>query len=106
MSKHNNSATSRLKQDYLRLKKDPIPYVVAEPLPSNILEWHYVVRGPENSLYEGGFYHGKLLFPAEFPFKPPSIQCFKTSLSLLFFYIVLCVYRYLHDNSQWQVSSA
>ncbi|EFX81890.1 ubiquitin-conjugating enzyme E2 J2-like [Daphnia pulex] len=73
MSKHNNSATSRLKQDYLRLKKDPIPYVVAEPLPSNILEWHYVVSGPENSPYEGGYYHGKLLFPAEFPFKPPSI---------------------------------
>ncbi|KAI9555610.1 hypothetical protein GHT06_018125 [Daphnia sinensis] len=73
MSKHNNSATSRLKQDYLRLKKDPIPYVVAEPLPSNILEWHYVVSGPETSLYEGGYYHGKLLFPAEFPFKPPSI---------------------------------
>lgn len=35
-----NSATARLKQDYLRLKKDPVPYVVAEPLPSNILEWY------------------------------------------------------------------
>jgi ubiquitin-conjugating enzyme E2 J2 len=41
-----NSATARLKQDYLRLKKDPVPYVVAEPLPANILEWyvsHYFV---------------------------------------------------------------
>nr|CAD7408730.1 unnamed protein product [Timema poppensis] len=34
-----NSVTARLKQDYLRLKKDPVPYVVAEPVPSNILEW-------------------------------------------------------------------
>lgn len=34
-----NSATARLKQDYLRLKKDPVPYVVAEPVPANILEW-------------------------------------------------------------------
>lgn len=33
------SATARLKQDYIRLKKDPVPYVVAEPRPSNILEW-------------------------------------------------------------------
>lgn len=73
MSKHGNSATSRLKQDYLRLKKDPVPYVEAEPLPSNILEWHYVVHGPEKSVYDGGCYHGKLIFPAEFPFKPPSI---------------------------------
>nr|CAD7572872.1 unnamed protein product [Timema californicum] len=67
-----NSVTARLKQDYLRLKKDPVPYVVAEPVPSNILE-HYVVKGPENTPYEGGLYHGKLVFPREFPFKPPSI---------------------------------
>ena len=37
------TATQRLRQDYLRLKKDPVPYITAEPLPSNILEWHYVV---------------------------------------------------------------
>ena len=55
------------------LKKDPVPYVVAEPVPSNILEWHYVVKGPEKTPYEGGFYHGKLIFPVEFPFQPPSI---------------------------------
>jgi len=67
------TATSRLRNDYMRLKKDPVPYIVAEPNPSNILEWHYVVSGPPDTPYEGGFYHGKLIFPAEFPFKPPSI---------------------------------
>lgn len=67
------TAVSRLKQDFVRIKRDPVPYIVAEPLPSNILEWHYVVTGPESSPYEGGLYHGKLVFPAEFPFKPPSI---------------------------------
>ena len=67
------TAVSRLKQDFVRLKKDPVPYIVAEPLPSNLLEWHYVVTGPESSPYDGGLYHGKLVFPAEFPFKPPSI---------------------------------
>ncbi|KAH0507426.1 Ubiquitin-conjugating enzyme E2 J2 [Microtus ochrogaster] len=46
------TATQRLKQDYLRIKKDPVPYICAEPLPSNILEWHYVVRGPEMTPYE------------------------------------------------------
>lgn len=67
------TATNRLKQDYIRIRKDPVPYVTAAPLPSNILEWHYVVRGPEKTPYEGGLYHGKLVFPQEFPFKPPSI---------------------------------
>jgi len=67
------TATARLKQDYIRLMKDPVPYVAAAPLPSNILEWHYVVTGPEETPYEGGLYHGKLIFPSQFPFKPPSI---------------------------------
>lgn len=36
----NTTASARLRQDYIRIKKDPVPYVIgAEPLPSNILEW-------------------------------------------------------------------
>lgn len=57
----------------MRLKRDPVPYITAEPLPSNILEWHYVINGPEDSPYHGGYYHGTLLFTKEFPFKPPAI---------------------------------
>merc|ERR1712012_441190 len=45
------TATSRLRNDYMRLKKDPVPYIVAEPNPSNILEWHYVVSGPPDTPY-------------------------------------------------------
>ncbi|XP_022666892.1 ubiquitin-conjugating enzyme E2 J2-like isoform X1 [Varroa jacobsoni] len=67
------TATLRLKQDYLRLAKEPIPYVCTIPVPDNILEWHYVVIGTPDTPYQGGFYHGKLVFPQEFPFKPPSI---------------------------------
>ncbi|XP_037787246.1 ubiquitin-conjugating enzyme E2 J2-like [Penaeus monodon] len=73
MSKHSGTASARLRADYMRLKRDPVPYVTADPLPSNILEWHYVVEGPEQSPYEGGYYHGKLVFPMEYPFRPPSI---------------------------------
>ena len=38
-----------------------------------VLKRHYVVTGPKETPYEGGLYHGKLVFPREFPFKPPSI---------------------------------
>jgi len=82
------TAAKRLKMDRLQLAKDPVPYIVAEPLPSNILEWHYVVMGPPASLYTGGYYHGKLVFPKEYPFKAPSIYMltpngrFKTSTRL------------------------
>ncbi|GMR36098.1 hypothetical protein PMAYCL1PPCAC_06293, partial [Pristionchus mayeri] len=66
-------AVSRLKKDYVKLMKEPIPYVRAAPLPANILEWHYIIIGAPNTPYEGGQYHGKLVFPSDFPFKPPSI---------------------------------
>ena len=49
----NITATSRLKSDYMQLMKDPIPYIVAEPMPSNILEWHFVITGPPDSPYAG-----------------------------------------------------
>jgi len=35
----NTTATARLRQDYMRIMKDPVPYLKAAPLPSNILEW-------------------------------------------------------------------
>lgn len=102
------TATSRLRNDYVRLMKDPVPYIVAEPLPSNILEWHYVVTGPPDSPYTGGFYHGKLVFPSEFPFKPPSIYMttpsgrFKTNTRLC-----LSISDYHPDtwNPAWSVGT-
>ena len=39
------TAASRLRQDYLRIVKDPVPYITALPLPSNILEWFVFLYG-------------------------------------------------------------
>ncbi|OQR81153.1 ubiquitin-conjugating enzyme E2 [Achlya hypogyna] len=64
-------ATSRLRKEYVLLKKKPVENIEAVPLESNILEWHYVIRGV--GVYEGGLYHGKLKFPPEYPMKPPSV---------------------------------
>ncbi|CAI5441161.1 unnamed protein product [Caenorhabditis angaria] len=67
------TATMRLKKDYQRLLKEPVPFMQAAPLDSNILEWRYIIYGAPKTPYEGGIYHGKLVFPKDFPFKPPSI---------------------------------
>lgn len=66
-------AVQRLQQDYIRLVRDPIPFIIAHPLHANIFEWHYLVIGPPDSPYHNGYYHGKLVFPKEYPFRPPSI---------------------------------
>ncbi|KAI8849753.1 ubiquitin-conjugating enzyme/RWD-like protein [Chytridium lagenaria] len=67
-------AYKRLTKEYMLITQNPPPYIQAKPLEDNILEWHYVVRGPADSPYAGGEYHGKLIFPDSYPFKPPAIR--------------------------------
>jgi ubiquitin-protein ligase len=64
----------RLRKELRDLKKNPVQNITASPRENNILEWHYVIEGPKNSPFEGGWYHGVVIFPKEYPFKPPSIQ--------------------------------
>ncbi|KAL3921303.1 MAG: hypothetical protein SGPRY_004952, partial [Prymnesium sp.] len=35
--------------------------------------WHFTIRGPPSTAFEGGRYHGRITLPPEYPFKPPSI---------------------------------
>ncbi|KAJ2624227.1 Ubiquitin-conjugating enzyme E2 6, partial [Coemansia sp. RSA 1290] len=51
------AAFKRLKKEYMAMVKTPTPFITAKPLETNILEWHYVVRGPPDTPYEGGEYH-------------------------------------------------
>jgi len=67
---------TRLRREYKELQKKPIDNIRAIPKETNILEWHYVIEGPKGSIYEGGWYHGVVLFPQEYPYKPPSIQMY------------------------------
>eukprot|EP01023_Acetabularia_acetabulum_P022690 TRINITY_DN2229_c0_g1_i4.p2 TRINITY_DN2229_c0_g1~~TRINITY_DN2229_c0_g1_i4.p2 ORF type:complete len:270 (-),score=48.21 TRINITY_DN2229_c0_g1_i4:803-1612(-) len=65
-------AVKRILQEMKELKKDTSQEYVAEALEDNIFEWFFVIRGPVDSEFEGGFYHGRIILPAEYPFKPPS----------------------------------
>jgi ubiquitin-conjugating enzyme E2 J1 len=37
-------------------------------------EWHCTLRGPAGTEFEGGLYHFRILLPAEYPFRPPSLM--------------------------------
>lgn len=39
----------------------------------NLFEWHFTVRGPPDTEFEDGRYHGRIILPPEYPMKPPSI---------------------------------
>lgn len=72
-------ATKRLQRELKALHKNPLsnPKIIAQPNESNILEWHYVLEGSTDdpkSPYAGGIYHGKLIFPKDYPYKPPGVM--------------------------------
>lgn len=40
----------------------------------SVQEWHCTLRGPAGTEFEGGLYHVRILLPAEYPFRPPSLM--------------------------------
>ncbi|CAF1546357.1 unnamed protein product, partial [Adineta steineri] len=102
------AALQRLRKEYKRILIEPVEHIDCAPCEDNILEWHYVIKGPNNSPYNGGIYHGKLLFPKEYPYKPPSIMIltpngrFKTNTRLC---LSMSDFHPETWNPLWSVSS-
>ncbi|CAH8612873.1 Ubiquitin-conjugating enzyme E2 J1 [Schistosoma haematobium] len=67
-----NPAVKRLMKEAQELS-EPTELYFAKPLEDNLFEWHFTIRGPEDSDFQGGLYHGRILLPSEYPMKPPNI---------------------------------
>jgi len=63
----------RLQREAVTLHTNPPAHITARASPEDILQWHYLLEGPPGTPYEGGFYHGMIKFPTNFPYAPPSI---------------------------------
>mmetsp|Transcript_21289 Transcript_21289/g.42214 ORF Transcript_21289/g.42214 Transcript_21289/m.42214 type:complete len:415 (+) Transcript_21289:54-1298(+) len=63
----------RIFADVRELQEEGSGEYWAEPLEDNIFEWHFTIRGPKATDFEGGCYHGRILLPSDYPFKPPNI---------------------------------
>jgi ubiquitin-conjugating enzyme E2 J1 len=70
----NNSAVKRIMQEARELANDPCTDYHAAPLEDDIFEWHCTLRGPAGTEFEGGLYHFRIVLPAEYPFRPPSLM--------------------------------
>ena len=83
----NNQGVVRLQKEYKVLAKDfqkqidehsegqiTIDNFITAPDSNNIFEWYFVVFGLKDEPYIGGYYMGKLKFPTDYPWKPPSIM--------------------------------
>ena len=70
-----SAAIKRLSKELVEIESDreDCPFQVY-PLEDNFLIWHFTLKGPVDSEYEAGEYHGKITFPADYPFAPPSVM--------------------------------
>jgi len=69
----NSPAIKRILADVREISKHPSSRYHAAPLEDNMFEWHFTIRGSKDTDFEGGLYHGRILLPLEYPFKPPNI---------------------------------
>eukprot|EP01065_Artemidia_motanka_P043594 TRINITY_DN6068_c0_g1_i1.p1 TRINITY_DN6068_c0_g1~~TRINITY_DN6068_c0_g1_i1.p1 ORF type:complete len:316 (+),score=40.31 TRINITY_DN6068_c0_g1_i1:107-949(+) len=72
-------ATARLRKELALISKDPPPFIHVAAHEKNILDWDYLLEGPPETPYEGGWYHGRIRFPPEYPRAPPEIVMYTPS---------------------------
>lgn len=67
-------AAELLRRQLIELSKNP-PEGVSVGLTEeeNIFKWEVMLIGPPETLYEGGFFKARLLFPPDFPNQPPKM---------------------------------
>lgn len=63
----------RIQADIRELTMNPSDRYHAAPLENDMFEWHFTIRGADGTDFEDGVYHGRILLPADYPFKPPNI---------------------------------
>jgi len=61
----------RLMGDLRLLAKDPHDFIDVCPDETNLLLWNFLIKGPADSPYEGGYYIGQLIHSENYPFSPP-----------------------------------
>ncbi|KAK4773155.1 hypothetical protein SAY87_028174 [Trapa incisa] len=69
-----NPAVKRILQEVKEMQSNPSDDFMSLPLEENIFEWQFAIKGPRDSEFDGGIYHGRIQLPSEYPFKPPSFM--------------------------------
>jgi ubiquitin-conjugating enzyme E2 J1 len=83
------------------MSQSPSPDYTATPLETDLFEWHFTLRGPPNSPYAEGIYHGRIVLPPTYPLRPPSFR-FSTPSGRFEANREICLSISGHHEETWQ----
>ncbi|CAN8274950.1 unnamed protein product [Cochlearia groenlandica] len=104
-----NPAVKRILQEVKEMQSNPSDDFMSLPLEENIFEWQFAIRGPSDTEFEGGIYHGRIQLPTDYPFKPPSFLLltpsgrFETNTKIC---LSISNYHPEHWQPSWSVRTA
>ncbi|KAL1882992.1 hypothetical protein VTK73DRAFT_514 [Phialemonium thermophilum] len=91
----------RIMREAAELAASPSPDYAAQPLETDLFEWHFTLRGPPNSPYADGIYHGRIVLPPSYPLRPPSFR-FVTPSGRFEVNREICLSISGHHEETWQ----
>lgn len=91
----------RILKEAQELTLSPSPDFSAAPLETDLFEWHFTLRGPPNSPFESGIYHGRIALPQAYPLRPPSFR-FLTPSGRFEVNREICLSISGHHEETWQ----
>ena len=97
-----NTTIKRILKEASELSTKPSADFVANPLETDLFEWHFTLKGPPApSPFENGIYHGRIVLPAAYPMKPPSFR-FLTPTGRFEVNREICLSISGHHEETWQ----
>lgn len=68
------SSTLILKKELQNLNKNPVEgFSVGLENENDLFNWRIMIVGPNDTLYEGGFFQARMRFPNDYPDSPPQL---------------------------------
>ncbi|KAI5181574.1 ubiquitin-conjugating enzyme E2 A [Nematocida sp. AWRm80] len=67
-------AKRKIMRDMKKMLEEPLDNIYASPSKEDIMDWHAIMIGPEDTPFEDGVFELKIKFPNTYPLHPPEVS--------------------------------
>ena len=98
-----NISLKRIQKEFQNMINEPSDDFYANPIKDDMFCWHFTIRGPPDTEFEGGLYHGIIKLPMSYPNRPPSIM-FLTPNGRFDVNMDVCLSMTRYHKEEWQAA--